>query len=139
MQAHNNSPAARPRLNVFVADDEVDTIMTLAAILRDEGHTVQTCASGSLALGMIERCQPDVCILDISMPLKNGFDLARDIRNLELPRRPVLIAVSGVYTRPSEQLLARSVGYDHFMAKPTDPRELVALLETVAGAGPKRA
>jgi CheY-like chemotaxis protein len=138
VQAHNNSPAARPRLNVFVADDEVDTIMTLAAILRDEGHTVQTCASGSLALGMVERYQPDVCILDISMPLKNGFDLARDIRNLQLPRRPVLIAVSGVYTRPSEQLLARSVGYDHFMVKPTDPRELIAVLETLTGAEPRR-
>ena len=107
--------------------------MTLAALLRDEGHVVHTCANARIALEAIRQHQPDVCILDIKMPGKSGYELAREIRAAELTPEPVLIAVSGHFKRPSEQLVARASGFDHFFPKGTsEPAEILALLDTLA-------
>lgn len=116
--------------------------MTLAALLRDEGHVVHTCANVHIALEAIRLHQPDVCILDIKMPGKSGYELAREIRAAELKPQPLLIAVSGHFKRPSEQLVARASGFDHFFPKGTwQPSELLALLDTLAApdSGPPSA
>jgi DNA-binding response OmpR family regulator len=113
--------------------------MTLSAILREEGHIVHTCASASLAVEAIKRHKPDVCILDIVMPGKSGFDIARDVRAMDSSQRPVLIAISGNYTKPSDKLLAGSFGFDHFLTKPAQPTELLALVNGIAGQSPAAA
>jgi CheY-like chemotaxis protein len=142
VQAYKNSQAAqRRRLSILIADDNADTVLTLSTLLRDEGHIVHTCIRSATALEAVERYKPDVCIFDIVMPEKSGFTLAREVRELPLPRQPVLIAITAVYTRPSEKLMAKAVGFDHFIVKPADPNELFALLETIGddGDGPQAA
>src|SRR2546421_10261920 len=79
VQANNESRAARPRLSILVADDDVDTVLTLAEMLRDEGHIVHTCASAMVVVEAIQRYQPDICLLDIVMPSKTGFTIAREV------------------------------------------------------------
>ena len=130
---HNKTLNARRRLSILVADDEADAVATLAAVLTDEGHLVHTCLSGSGCLDAIKRYQPDVCIIDIVMPRKTGFSVVRDVYALKLPKRPILIALSGVFTRPKDDVVAKSVGFDYLFRKGSDPAELLRLIDHLAG------
>src|SRR5205085_2160311 len=115
-------PQASRRLSILVADDEPDTVATLSVLLTDAGHIVHTVYRGDHVPEAVRRFKPDVCILDIQMPGESGYELARDLSALG-PDRPALIAISGIYVRPSEQFLAKAVGFDRFFAKPTDPQK----------------
>lgn len=131
---HTKTATASRQLSILIADDEPDAVMTLAAVLKDEGHEVHTCLSGAACIDAITRYQPDVCIIDIVMPLKTGFSVVRDVYALKLPNRPVLIALSGVFTRPKDDVVAKSVGFDYLVRKASDPSELLRLIDHLAGA-----
>ena len=135
----NSSKARRRRLSVLIADDNPDVVATLSALLSLEGYVVTTCLSGKEALQSIERLQPDVCIIDIVMPDLSGYDIAREVQALGLPRRPVMFAISGHHTKPSDMLLARTTGFDHYLTKGAHPEELLRLLDTIAGTEPPTA
>jgi CheY-like chemotaxis protein len=133
VQASNPSRVPKRALSVLIADDNHDVVVTLSALLTHEGHIVHSCTNGTQALETIKRVRPTVCILDIVMPGLNGFDIAREIHALQLGQRPVLVAISGQYMSPSDAFLARSAGFDHSFPKTADPRELLGLLDIVAG------
>ena len=127
--ARKTREAARQRLSILVADDDRDTVDTLAALLSDEGHTVHTVTNGSLVEDAVRVFKPQVCILDIEMPGKNGYALVQDILARELPPHPLMIAISGIWKTQTDRMLARMVGFDHFFAKPADPAALIEVLE----------
>lgn len=128
MSGIKNTKAATKRpLSILIADDDRDTVMTLEAILTDDGHVVHTVMDGAFVAEAVRRFKPLVCILDIEMPGKNGYGLAREIREEHGAARPVLIAISGRWTTKVDQLLAKTVGFDHFLTKPADPNQLLAL------------
>lgn len=131
--------AARGPLRVLVADDDRDTATTLAAILRDEGHQVQTVLRGDEVLDMCRLFRPDVLIADINMPGESGYAIARELRERHGPLAPLLIAISGQWTKPSDRLLGQAVGFDHYLLKPCDPNELLPLLEPLRVSTEKRA
>ena len=132
MQAPTRNKAIKGPLCIFIADDNPDAMLTLALLLRDEGYIVYTCANANIALDAIRRERPDVCLLDIKMPGKSGYDLARDIVAAALVPQPVLVAISGHYKKPPEQLMARAVGFRHFIPKGADPGQLLAILRTLS-------
>jgi len=117
-----------PKLRILIADDDRDTVVTLGAILRDEGHEVHTVLRGDEVLDMDRLTRPDVVILDISMPGMSGYAVAREIRERRAPLAPLLIAVSGKWTQKSDELLAREVGFDHYLLKPCDAAQVLSLL-----------
>jgi DNA-binding response OmpR family regulator len=119
---------SRGALRILLADDDQDTLVTLAAILKEEGHDVRTLQEGASVRELVRGFDPDVCILDIEMPGKDGFVLARELREMRVEERPMLIAISGVWIRPSDRFLAIMVGFDHFFQKPADPASLVGVL-----------
>jgi DNA-binding response OmpR family regulator len=119
----------RRPLRILVADDDRDTATTLAVVLRDEGHEVNTVLRGDEVLEVVRLMRPDVVIIDINMPGMSGYAVAREIRERHSAAGPHLIAISGVWTKPSEQMLGKSVGFDHYLLKPCDPRDVVRLLE----------
>jgi CheY-like chemotaxis protein len=131
MQAKKRS-AALAALSILIADDDADTMLTLSELLRDEGHVVHTCANASFVLEAIERYKPKVCILDIVMPRKTGFALAREIMAMKLAKRPVLIALTGVFAQPADEVAVLGAGFDHVMSKSSSPDELLRLLEEIA-------
>ena len=138
MQAKQKS-SAQPRKSILIADDSADTVLTLSEILRDEGYVVHTCANANFVIEAVQRYQPDICILDIVMPGRTGFSLAREIIAMNLAKRPVLIAMSAVFNKPSERPLLYSAGFDHVMPKPADPQELLRLIDEVGGGEPPAA
>ena len=134
-QANRSLPGKKRQLSILIADDNADTITMLSALLHDDGHIVHTCMDALIAVESIRRYAPEVCILDVVMPGKSGYQIAREVRSLE-GRQPVLIAISGEFKRPVDQLLARSVGFDHFFAKGDDPAALLDIINGLAESGP---
>ena len=135
MQApnHGKSQGVHRALGILIADDEPDAVDTIAAVLADEGHVVHKCLHGSACVDAIQRYKPDICLIDIVMPGKTGFSIVRDVYALKLPKRPVLIALSGVFTRPQDDIVAKSAGFDYLIRKGSDPRELLDLIDRLAG------
>jgi CheY-like chemotaxis protein len=122
-------------LRIIVADDEKDTVMTLKAILDDEGHDVMGVHSGSAVLNALREFLPDVLILDIAMPDISGFVLAKRIRAQFGAVHPMLIAISGLYNKEPDKALAQAVGFDHHLAKPCHPAAVLALLAPLSNPG----
>ena len=72
---------------------------------------------------------PDVVLLDIGLPGRNGWDVARQIREQIPGKRPMLICITGQYTKGADKILAEMAGFDYYLVKPTDPKVLFALLD----------
>ena len=124
---HAAGKAPRP-LRVLVVDDEPDAVHTLAAILRAEGHAARGICDAREALAAAIELRAEVAILDVSMPGVSGLDLAKEIRQAMGDLCPLLVALSGQYTRDGDKALGRGAGFDHYLYKPCDPKALLTLL-----------
>jgi DNA-binding response OmpR family regulator len=126
------SSRAPNRLRVVVIDDEPDTVLMLLTLLRDEGYEAEGFASGRAALDSLRAYDPDVVISDVSMPIVNGWDIAREVRRVMGESRPTLIGISGHYVRTADKILAELAGFNYYLTKPYDPNALMALLAPLA-------
>lgn len=116
-------------LRIVIADDEPDTVLTLATLLQHEGHAVYGFSTGREALAAARLYQAEVVIVDIQMPDMTGYDIARRLRE-QLSTPPLLIAISGRWKSETDMLLSVVVGFDHYIAKPCDPGDLLAYLNS---------
>jgi CheY-like chemotaxis protein len=125
-------------LRVLVADDDADTVQTLTALLELEGHVVRAVLSGAEVLPAVPSFRPDAIILDISIPGLSGYAVAQAVRHSFTDmRRPLMIAISGMWKQAGDRLVAQQVGFDHYLVKPCDPREVVQLLSKLGNRGVK--
>lgn len=115
-------------LRVLVVDDNPDIVQTMSALLKLEGHDAQGCYSGADVWQCVCEYDPDAVLLDIGLPGKNGWEVAGEIRSRVPGRRPLIIAITGEYTKQTDQALAHRRGFDHYLVKPADPKVLMALL-----------
>jgi PAS domain S-box-containing protein len=119
-------PMAPPGVRVLVADDNRDAADTLCRILSLYGYEVRAAYDGSAALEVCESFQPHAAVLDIGMPGRSGYDVARVLRE----RRGSglrLVALSGWGSETDVQR-ARDAGFDHHLTKPVDPAQLNEVL-----------
>lgn len=115
---------------IIIADDDRDTVDTLAVVLREAGYVVHAVCSGKEVLPTARMVRPDAVILDISMPGMSGYAVAQELRlSFTEARRPLLIAISGIWVEFADRRVAQQVGFDHYLAKPCAPEELLGLLE----------
>ena len=125
-------------LRVLVADDDADTVQTMTALLELEGHVVRGIHSGADVLAAVPIFRPDAIILDISIPGLSGYAIAQAVRHSFTDmRRPLMIAISGMWKQAGDRLVAQQVGFDHYLVKPCDPREVLRLLDTLSKRGSK--
>ena len=121
-------------LHVLVVDDDDDTLDALRHLLEQAGARVSTAASASSAFQTLVGEPPDVLLSDIGMPGEDGVSLIRRVRGLEPDRGgSVPAAALTAYTQPSDRERALSAGFQTFLAKPVDPRELAAAVARLAG------
>ena len=118
-------------LRILIADDDKDTVQTLAAILEDEGHRVAPVFQALEVVPAVQSFQPEAVILDIAMPKLNGYDIAKEIRQRFTSDRPLLIAISGLLTNERDGFFSKARGFDHHLPKPCNPDELLYLLAPV--------
>jgi CheY-like chemotaxis protein len=116
-------------LRILIADDNPDMTLTLGALLEQDGHIVRTLNSGAGVVDSVQEFQPDLCILDIEMPAQSGYAIARELHQIYGTLRPLMVAISGKWVRPPDRLLALGCGFDHFLEKPAEPRELLQILD----------
>ena len=125
-------------MRILIVDDNPDTLLTLGTWLKADGHVVRTLANGTLAIQAVSEFEPDICILDILMPGTNGLVISRELTEAYGAARPFLIAISGKFFSAADRLVALKCGFDHFLEKPADPRELSNVVNEVGrrkGAG----
>jgi len=113
---------------VLIADDERDTVLTLIELLREAGHDARGVYRGDEVLARMKDYEPDVVLLDISMPGASGWEVASVIRNT-YGDKLLLIAISGVYKQSADQILGKMSGFNYYLAKPYDPAVLLKLLQ----------
>jgi signal transduction histidine kinase len=121
-------------LHVLVVDDDDDTLDALRHLLEQSGARVSTASSASTAFLAFAGEPPDVLLSDIGMPGEDGFSLIRRVRGLDPERGgKVPAAALTAYTQPSDRDRALSAGFQAFLAKPVDPRELAGAVARLAG------
>lgn len=120
---------------IIVADDHEDACDLVSEVLVERGAVVRTCASGAAVLAQLENAAPhtwpDLLVCDISLGDMPGYKVIGRIREMEAERgvslgsRMPAIALSG-HTGPEDRLRALLAGFQIHVAKPVDPRELLA-------------
>ncbi len=115
-------------LRVLVVEDERDTTASMAPLLRQFGHRVQTAPDGPTALQAAQAEPPDVVLLDIGLPGTDGCQVARQLWEKTATRRPLLIAVTGHGQKPDRHRLHEAGIYLH-LVKPIDPAFLCRVLK----------
>src|SRR2546423_5458761 len=110
---------------ILIVDDNVDAAAALAAILRQDHHTVALAHSGPVGIETARAFQPQVALVDLGMPGMNGFEVAERLRAAHPDL--LLVAVSG-YSGEESRRRARDAQFDEFVVKPFDPEALEALL-----------
>jgi signal transduction histidine kinase/CheY-like chemotaxis protein len=131
--------AARRQRRILVVDDNVDAADLLQMILEAAGHSVQVAHDGPSALAAIERTMPEVAILDIGLPVMDGYELAGRIAALPHGDECRLIAVTG-YGQAEDRERSSIAGFHEHLVKPVSLERLSAALERdPRGAGQRRA
>jgi CheY-like chemotaxis protein len=120
-------PAARGRRVLFV-DDERDIADSYALLFGERGHLAEVAYDGSGALHVAESFRPDVCVVDLGMPLVDGLELARRIRAAPWGATITLIAHSG-WGQDVDRRRSSGAGFDHHVLKPAEPEALFRLVE----------
>jgi signal transduction histidine kinase/CheY-like chemotaxis protein len=124
------------KMTIAVVDDNEDGRVSLATLLRNDGHTVHEFANGVDGLRGILELQPDVSIVDIGMPLMNGYEVAAKIRHAG--RSDIrLIALTG-YGQVEDVGNATQAGFNAHLVKPVDLNVLRGALKTHCARPRKR-
>jgi len=119
--------AAHPK-RVLVVDDNVDAAMSLQELLVARGHDAAIAHDGEAALALADRFHPRVAVLDVGLPLIDGYELASRLRASRSREELRLIALTG-YGQESDRVRAHQAGFDHHLVKPVSFDLLVRLLE----------
>jgi len=118
------SPACR----VLVVDDNRDAAQSVASFLELGGHEVRTAADGAEALVASELFAPQVVVLDIGLPILDGYEVAQRLRQSPICSNALLVALTG-YGQREDRLNAEAAGFDHHFVKPADPAALLSCIE----------
>jgi len=118
--------AASPR-RVLIVDDNVDAAESLAVVLRIGGHELRTAHDGPAALQAAQAFRPEVILLDIGLPMMDGYEVARRLRATPGMGNAVLVALTG-YGQEEDRRQAASAGFDVHLTKPASLAALQAVL-----------
>lgn len=120
----NSSASAR---KIMVVDDNEDAAELLAAVLESLGNETRVAHDAHRALAIVEEFQPDLAVLDIGLPVMDGYELARQLRLITSLRDVRLIALTG-YGQASDKERAVNAGFDAHMVKPVAVDALQVLI-----------
>jgi len=115
------------RRKVLLVDDNADAVETLADLLRSSDHEVLVTLDGPAALAQAAAFGPDVALLDIGLPVMDGYELARKLRRL-LPTPIRLVAITG-YGQEHDRQRCFDAGFAEHLVKPVEWRQVLAAVE----------
>ncbi|MDR1266379.1 MAG: response regulator transcription factor [Propionibacteriaceae bacterium] len=115
-----------PKGRILVVDDDASLAEMLQLILRQEGYDTRWCARGDQAMEAFKVVRPDLVLLDLMLPGRDGVDICRDIR----AQSGVPIVMLTAKSDTADVVYGLEAGADDYIAKPFKPRELVARIRT---------
>jgi signal transduction histidine kinase len=124
-------PKAATAERVVVVDDNRDAAELVGEMLSSVGHDVSVAHDALQALSLIARVKPSVVVLDIGLPVMDGYELASRIRDEFGGNSPRLIAVTG-YGLDQDKARSREVGIETHLVKPVVPKDLIAAVAGTA-------
>jgi CheY-like chemotaxis protein len=113
--------------SVLVVDDEPDVTWVIRFNLEVEGYRTFVASDGQAALRAIDQHCPQVMVLDVMMPVMDGWSVLEKLRRVPLENRPRIVVVSA-RTSPEDRARATELGVDAFVPKPFDVEDLVELI-----------
>ena len=119
---------------ILVVDDHEDNIELLRARLEARGYEVEAAMDGQEALDKVRASPPDLMLLDVMMPRIDGIEVTRRIKgDSSLPFIPIIALTA--HALASDREKAMEVGCDGYLAKPCEPRAVVAEVQRFLGKG----
>lgn len=115
-------------MKIVLADDNRDSADSLAMLLGAFGHDVDVAYDGLAALKAAEASKPDFILLDIGMPVMDGYECAREIRKQPWSAGTVLVALTG-WGQEEDKRRTHEAGFDLHLTKPVDPSALEKALQ----------
>ncbi|HET6467455.1 MAG TPA: response regulator [Geminicoccaceae bacterium] len=109
---------------VLVADDEPSILLSLRFLLQKAGYTVLTATNGGEALAALEQARPDLILLDVMMPERDGFDVCQSLRG-DPSYRDVPIIMLTAKGRDIDRQKGMAMGATDYVSKPFSTRELM--------------
>jgi CheY-like chemotaxis protein len=121
-------------LRILIVDDEVDSRELVSTILTRCGSEVNSCESVKEALKAFREWKPDLLVSDIGMPLEDGYDLIRKLRNQRSKRAKEIPAIAlTAYATQEDRDRALAAGFQMHVAKPIEPEALVRSIASTVG------
>jgi len=114
--------SGKNRLRILIVDDNVDYADSNATLLKYAGYEVRTVYSGEDAVEAAQDWNPDFVLLDIGLPVMDGYDTARSLRKSRLTT--TLVAMTGREDRRA----SKEAGFDYHLVKPVEDQELLELI-----------
>lgn len=121
---------AGARRRILLVDDNEDAAELLSMLLVDAGHTVRIAHDAATALSLVPEMAPEVALLDIGLPVMDGYELGTELRRRLGPRTPALVALTG-YSQEKDRQRTAAAGFVAHLVKPIDPDQLLNVIETV--------
>jgi CheY-like chemotaxis protein len=116
------------RKRILVVDDNQDAAASIAELLMELGHEVRVAYDGPGALRLASTFKPNVCLLDIGLPLMDGYEVAQRLRQSEdLPVGVRMIAITG-YGQDADRRRSREAGFNAHVVKPIDLDDLTKVV-----------
>jgi two-component system alkaline phosphatase synthesis response regulator PhoP len=117
---------------ILIVEDEEDLRMILSDRLKGEGYVVECAAEGEEGLRKAVSGSPDLIILDVMLPRKNGFDVCRDVRKAGISSPVLMLTARGQLV---DKVLGLKIGADDYLTKPFEMLELLARIEALLRRG----
>jgi PAS domain S-box-containing protein len=140
LEAHHDEAADELKslagIHVLAVDDEADSLHLLRTVLEGAGAAVTTATSAYAALDVLRGRTPDVMVADIGMPLMDGLELIRTVRQMHEPVRSIPSAALTAYARTQDRMSSLASGFDMHLVKPIDPLELTAAISRLVSDRP---
>lgn len=112
---------------ILVVDDEAALVELVRSYLEREQYEVLTAADGQTALELVYSAQPDLVVLDVMLPVLDGIEVCRQLRQFS----DTYVIMLTARTEEIDKILGLTVGADDYLTKPFSPRELVARIKAL--------
>ncbi len=117
-------------MRILVVDDEAEIVRLVKGYLEQAGHTVLTAYNGETAIQTLRREQPDLLVLDLMLPDRDGWDVTRALRADPLFEKLPIIMLTA-RAEDADKIIGLELGADDYMTKPFNPREVVARVKAL--------
>jgi CheY-like chemotaxis protein len=121
---------AKTQLKILIADDRSDNVTLLRRYLENEGYVCITAVDGQQAVDATRAEMPDLLLLDVNMPVKDGFAALQEIRSDPAVAHIPVIILTAARLEAMDMQFALNIGADDYVTKPFDRRELLARIRT---------